>query len=104
MDVLSGKTDISRCCRSGVLSGNTHSLGGGFNVSVCNLEIPTSAMACQLATLLCRIVFIGQTAFGSSLDFQRVGLCPVGGGDKIIMRRFGALHARGALGHVIGQS
>jgi hypothetical protein len=52
-------------------------------------EVSPRALLADIAARLCGIVFVRQTALGSSLDFQRISLRAMCRYDKIVMRGFG---------------
>ena len=65
---------------------------------------PVTTIALHLAARLCRVVLIRQPAFGDRFDLQRIGLRAMGGGDQIVMSRFGGLQPGGPFGDVISEA
>ncbi|MCR9113070.1 MAG: hypothetical protein NXH84_07355, partial [Rhodobacteraceae bacterium] len=65
-------------------------IGGRHNRVVIINAFPGTIMCTDdVAALLRGVIFIGEAAFGGGLDFQRIGLCAVGGRHEIIMGGFG---------------
>ena len=86
MDLIAAKADV----------------GGCGDVVFVNTTFPPAFS--HLAARLRRIIFVGQTRLGCGLDFERMGLRPMGRGDTIITNDMGGVQPMAVAGEKLLES
>jgi hypothetical protein len=102
VNLVAAQTEISHGDNRVVAVNTIWATGLRFNVGVTNLEIPTAAVSGDIATLLRRIILVGETTLGSCFYFEGVSLRAVGSSHEIIMGGFCVFEPRGPFGYIIG--
>jgi len=77
-------------------------VGGCGDVVFVNTTFPPAFS--HLAARLRRIIFVGQTRLGCGLDFERMGLRPMGRGDTIITNDMGGVQPMAVAGEKLLES
>ena len=66
-------------------------------------EVRSHPALADLTLGLCHVIFVGEAAFGSGFDFQRISLSAMGRRNQIIMRGLGPAETRSTLCDIVGK-